>query len=296
MKRGFGGNLLKFLFFLGCIYGILRASIWSYFQTQLFFVPFDAGDLTHIVSHSLSLISQYGQNVVLFLAAIEAGRRLAYKNKISTIPGNKIHVSILQEEINKSQTLSNIYYVLFGSFALIDSGTNLGQFYAVTYVEAQKTLTGTALFTFAAVGSLISVVVVFVEEMFMATANALLHAFNDVLESLGKNRIKSFDLFIDPDKILATRLEERSGKRDGSGEQPQVRPSSSIKYPDNLPRQSSNNSNNNGQGKGDGSSQISTQFRPAPKPVSQSRNLQEPTYHPISYQNMNEKEQEGFDA
>lgn len=286
MKRGFGGNLLKFLFFLGCIYGILRASIWSYFQTQLFFVPFDAGDLTHVVSHSLSLISQYGQNVVLFLAAIEAGRRLAYKNKISNIPGNKVHISILQEEINKSQTLSNIYYVLFGSFALIDSGTNLGQFYAATYVEAQKTLTGTALFTFAAVGSLISVVVVFVEEMFMATANALLHAFNDVLESLGKNRIKSFDLFIDPDKILATRLEERSGKRDGSGNQSQNQTNTSTRsssnIPLNIPRQ--NQGNNNGGGKNN-SSNLSM-------PV-QNKNHTEPTYHLI---NMNEKEKEGFDA
>jgi hypothetical protein len=108
------------------------------------------------------------------------------------------------------------------------------------------------------------------------------------------NLIKSWT---NPERMTESTPRNQSQRNGNSNNnQPQVRPASSIKYPDNLPRQSSNNSNNNGQSKGNSSSQISSQFRPAPKPVSQSRNLQEPTYHPISYQNLNEKEKEGFDA
>jgi hypothetical protein len=213
MKKEFGGNLLKFLFFLACSYGIVRISIWSYVQTQMFFVPFDVESGNSVISNGLALISQYGQNVALFLCTIEAGRRLAYKNKISTIQGNKPHIAILEEEIYKSQTTSNLYYVLFGVFALIDSGTNLGQFESTTLEVAKATLTGFPLLMFMWVGRAISLVVVFVEELFMDTANALLHALNDLLESMGIRRLPSLDLFVDPDKILATRLDERNGKQ-----------------------------------------------------------------------------------
>lgn len=221
MKKEFGGNLLKFLFFLACSYGIVRISIWSYVQTQMFFVPFDVESGSSVISNGLALISQYGQNVVLFLATIEAGRRLAYRNKISTIQGNKSHIAILDEEIYKSQIRSNLYYLLFGTFALIDMGTNLGQFESTTLQVAKNTLSGTPLTLFMWVGRGISLAVVFVEELFMDTANALLHAFNDLLESVGMKRIPSLDLFVDPDKILATKLDERNGKRGSDTVSPQ---------------------------------------------------------------------------
>lgn len=229
MKKEFGGNLLKFLFFLACSYGIVRISIWSYIQTQLFFVPFDVDSGSSVISNGLALISQYGQNVALFLCTIEAGRRLAYKNKISSIQGNKAHVAILQEEIYKSQTTSNLYYILFGVFALIDSGTNLGQFESTTLLVAKSTLAGFPLTMFTWVGRAVSIVVVFVEELFMDTANALLHAFNDLLESMGMRRLPSLDLFVDPDKILATRLDERNGKQ---GQTQQVKTQSAPSYGD----------------------------------------------------------------
>jgi hypothetical protein len=238
MKNEIGKNVLKFLFFLGCVYGIIRVSIWSYFQTQAFFIPFDEGSSSHIISHALSLLSQYGQNVVLFLASIEVGRQLAYTNKISKTQ-NTIHVSILEEEIRKSKTASFIYYSLFGVFAIIDSGTNLGQFFTTTLVEARKTVPpGFALVCFIIIGSLISVVVVFVEELFMNAANALLHALNDILESAGKKRLPGLDLFIDPDKVIATRLDAMNGKAGGGSmgnpQSSQQRPQNQM--PQSLPR------------------------------------------------------------
>lgn len=234
MKREIGKNILKFIFFLLCTYGIVRVSIWSYFQTQAFFVPFDENG-NHVISHAISLLSQYGQNVVLFLASIEAGRRIAYNNKISKIQGNKPHIAILEEEVLKSQTASNIYYALFAVFAIIDSGTNVGQFWNTTYKTAKETIpAGFGLIAFGVVGTLISVVVVFVEELFMNTANAVLHAFNDILESLGKKRLSSLDLFVDPDKVIATRMEERDGSKNNSSQ-------SSQNSNSNVNQQSNNN-------------------------------------------------------
>lgn len=215
MKKEVGGNLLKFLFFIACGYGIVRISIWSYIQTQQFFIPFDTNG-NSVISNGLALIFQYGQNVALFLAAIEAGRRIAYQNKISNSYGNQNHIVILEDEIRKSKTASNIYYILFSVFAIIDAGTNVGQFYSTTLADAKLTMSGSAYTIFMVVGTLVSLSVIFVEELFMDTANATLHAFNDVLESVGLYRISSLDLFIDPDKIIATRLEERgSGKNKG---------------------------------------------------------------------------------
>ncbi len=205
MKKEIGGNILKFLFFLACSYGIVRVSIWSYFQTQGFFIPFDGTSNTTTVSHGLALVSQYGQNVVLFLAVIEAGRRLAYKNKIES--GISVtHASILNEEITKSGRASFLYYTLFGLFAVVDAGTNMGQFEITTLAMAKLTLDGFALTSFTWVGRLLSIMVVFIEELFMDTINALLHALNDVLESAGLNRFQPLDLFVDPDKVIATRL------------------------------------------------------------------------------------------
>jgi hypothetical protein len=215
MKREIGGNLLKFLFFVFCGYGIVRISIWSFFQTQAFFMPFDT-DGTKEISTALALAFQYGQNIALFMAGMGAAKRIAYKNKITTIQ-NKVHITILQDEIRKSQNASYLYYVLFGVFALVDAGTNLGQFMVETVPSAGSMFSGFGLTLFIILGGLLSIVVVFVEELFMDTANAVLHAFNDVLESLGKKRIASLDLFVDPDKIIATRLEELSGKRGGDG-------------------------------------------------------------------------------
>ncbi len=226
MKREIGKNILKFIFFLLCTYGIIRVSIWSYFQTQAFFIPFDENG-THVISHAISLLSQYGQNVVLFLATIEAGRRIAYNNKISKIQNNRAHVTILEEEVSKSQVSSNIYYTLFTVFALIDAGTNVGQFWNTTYQTAKSSIpAGFGLIAFGSVGTLFSIVVVFVEELFMNTANALLHAFNDILESLGKKRLASLDLFVDPDKVIATRMEERDGNKNYSSHQTQQNQSS----------------------------------------------------------------------
>lgn len=226
MKREIGKNILKFIFFALCTYGIIRVSIWSYFQTQEFFIPFNEGG-TSVISHAMALLSQYGQNVVLFLATIEAGRRIAYTNKISKVRENRAYVSILEEEIKKSQTASNIYYSLFAVFGLIDSGTNLGQFFNTAYKTAQSTIpAGIGLITFAIVGSLFSIVVVFVEELFMNTANALLHALNDIVESLGYERFKPLDLFVDPDKIIATRMDERNGKSGSYSNTAQSNPSS----------------------------------------------------------------------
>ena len=215
MKKEFGGNFLKLLFFIACGYGIVRISIWSYFQTQMFFAPFDT-DGTRLISNGLALIFQYGQNVALFLAAIEGGRRIAYQNKISKSHGNPSHINILEEEIRKSRVSSNIYYLLFTAFAIIDAGTNMGQFYLTTLADARVTMSGTPYTIFMIVGTMVSLAVIFVEELFMDTANAMLHAFNDVLESVGLYRIPSLDLFIDPDKIIATKLEERGDKSNKS--------------------------------------------------------------------------------
>jgi hypothetical protein len=245
MKREFGGNFIKLLFFIACVYGIIRISIWSYFQTQLFFSPFDGTSGDTIISNGLSLLSQYGQNVVLFLAMIEAGRRIAYTNKINKLSGNKAHIAILEEEINKSNVASNIYYSLFAVFALIDAGTNLGEFFKVTYIQATLTITDkTSLIIFAIVGGIISVVVVFVEELFMAAVNATLHAFNDVLTSMGKKRFSSLDLFVDPDVILATRLESGDkGTSKGSSSNNSPR-DTARDFPVNIPRQGSSGNQN----------------------------------------------------
>lgn len=227
MKREIGGNILKFMFFVFCGYGIVRISIWSFYQTQAFFMPFDTND-TKEISTALALAFQYGQNISLFMAGMGAAKRIAYKNKITTIQ-NKVHITILQDEIRKSQNISYLYYVLFTVFALVDAGTNIGQFMVETVPSAESMFSGFGLSLFIALGGLLSIVVVFVEELFMDTANAVLHAFNDVLESLGKKRISSLDLFVDPDKIIATRLGELSGKR--GGEERPTPPASEIRMP-----------------------------------------------------------------
>ncbi len=289
MKREIGGNILRFLFYVVCGYAIVRISIWSYYQTQAFFSPFDT-DGTSVVSHALSLLVTYGQNVVLFLAAIEAGRRLAYQNKIKHI-SNQVHISILKEEIEKSQRESYIYYSLFAVFACIDAGTNLGQFYVTTMVDAALKFTGITLIIFGVVGTLLSVVVVFVEELFMNTVNAILHAFNDIRESMGRKRIDALDLFIDPDKILATRLGERSGggnnggsgngggnNRQEQGRKEGVNTQSRQDLTSRLPRQKS-------------PLERGEEFRPAPKSKS-SMEQKEPTYHQLIYPDLNSVEEQ----
>ena len=70
MKEELGGNILKLAFFSLCIYGIVRLSIWSYFQTQAFFEPFDGESGNTIISNAMALLFQYGQNVSLFLASL----------------------------------------------------------------------------------------------------------------------------------------------------------------------------------------------------------------------------------
>jgi hypothetical protein len=214
MRREIGGNILKLLFFIACGYGIVRLSIWSFFQTQLFFVPFDAPN-SSTISTALAFVFQYGQNIALFMAAMSMSKVLAYKNKKSTT-NNQTHVSILNDEIRKATNIAVIYYCLFGVFALVDGGTNVGQFFSSTAKDAEVTLTGWTLTGFMAVGTLVCVVVVFVEELFMDTVNAILHAFNDVMESIGTRRIPSLDLFVDPDVIIATKLDERTGGRNKS--------------------------------------------------------------------------------
>ena len=68
----------------------------------------------------------------------------------------------------------------------------------------------------------------------MNTANAVLHAFNDILESLGKKRLSSLDLFVDPDKVIATRMEERDGSKNNYSQ-------SSQNSNSNVNQQSNNN-------------------------------------------------------
>ena len=210
MKKEFGGHLLKFLFFLGCIIGLTIVSIWSYRQTQLFFAPFDGTSGTTTISNSMALIFQYGQNVALFLVAIEAGRRLAYQNKKEN-ERNPSHIAILDEEVNKSHIKSIVYYVLFGIFALVDAGTNIGQFFNGTIQTYVSSYTGNVSTLFYIVGGTACLAIVFIEEVAIDNLNALFHAFNDVLESVGVRRIESFDLFVDPNKLIATRLTEKLG-------------------------------------------------------------------------------------
>lgn len=229
-RKGLGSNLLKLIFFIACGYGIVKISIWSFYQTQAFFSPYDT-DGTKVISTSLSLIAQYGQNVALFLAAIEAGRVLAYKNKIATL-SNQVHVKILKDEIRKSENLITFYWFLFVVFSVIDGGTNLGQFYTTTYKTAMGAYDGWTLKIFWIVGTLISIAVVIFEEFFMATVNAVFHALNDVLENIGFRRFPSLDMFIDPDVILATRLSASEGnKAQNNGNQ------------NNQSRQNQNNGN-----------------------------------------------------
>lgn len=229
-RKGLGSNLLKLIFFIACGYGIIKISIWSFYQTQAFFSPFDSEEST-VISFSWALISQYGQNVALFLAAIEAGRVLAYRNKIAVI-SNQVHIKILKDEIRKSENLITFYWFLFGVFSVIDAGTNLGQFYATTYKTATEVHDGWTLKIFWTVGTLIAIAVVIFEEFFMATVNAVFHALNDVLENMGFRRFPSLDMFIDPDVILATRLSASEGnKTQNNGSQ------------NNQSRQNQNNGN-----------------------------------------------------
>lgn len=216
MKKELGGNVLKFLFFGLCLYGIVRISIWSYFQTQAFFAPFDAlagvGG-SAIISNALAMIFQYGQNVALFMVAIESAKITAYNNKLNE-SRNENHRVILGEEINSSNIKKIIYYVLFGVFAIVDAGTNVGEFLKDTAV-GQGTL-------FVSLGVIICLVVVFIEEIATDTVNAILHAFNDILESFGINRVLALDSFVDPERILATRMNERFGNT--GPHKPQNRP------------------------------------------------------------------------
>ena len=129
MRKELGGNILKFLFFGLCLYGIIRVSIWSYIQTQLFFVPFDYDSGNTIISNAMAMIFQYGQNIALFMCAIENAKITAYSNKSASSREDK-YIIILDEEINKSRMKMIVYYILFGVFALVDAGTNVGQFFA----------------------------------------------------------------------------------------------------------------------------------------------------------------------
>jgi hypothetical protein len=292
MKREIGGNILRFLFYFVCGYAIVRISIWSYYQTQAFFSPYDT-DGTTVISNALSLFVTYGQNVVLFLAAIEAGRRLAYQNKIKNI-SNQVHISILKEEIEKSQKESYIYYFLFGACACIDAGTNLGQFYVTTMFDASLKFTGITLTIFGVVGTILSILVVFVEELFMSTVNAILHAFNDIRESMGRKRIDALDLFIDPDKILATRLGERNGGGNNSGSGN----SGGGNNRQEQGRREGVNTQSNTQTRQDLTSRLPRQKTPSERGENNKNSvmMNEPTYHQISnklYTDLNKAEEEG---
>lgn len=294
MRREVGGNILKLLFFIGCGYGIVRISIWSFIQTQAFFAPYDT-DGTRVISTALALAFQYGQNIALFMAAIGVTKSLAYKNKILSVSGNRIHVNILEEEIRKCERSTFIYYILFTIFALIDAGTNLGQFFVQTVPSAEAKFSGIALTTFIVLGSLLSVVVVFVEELFMDTANAVLHAMNDVLESLGKNRIPSLDLFVDPDKIIAIKLDERGGRSSGESS----RGNGGQTQRGNL----GNNGSNANRGGGSAKRAQLEHSRNTPKPIqeySDEGSLPPLTYHPVGMQTNSQQArnnaQDSFDA
>ncbi len=238
MQKELGRNILKFFFFAVCTIGIIIVSVWSYYQTQEFFSPFDylSGFGNGVVSNGLSLIAQYGQNVALFITMIEAGRRVAYGNKLDKLrgSGNKSHIAILEEEIRKSKNTTLFFWILFGVFAFVDAGTNVGEFNRTVAVNAAITFTGLTLTLFTIFGNTIVVAIVFVEELFMYSLDSTLHAFNDLLESLGKKRIAAFDLFVDPDKVIATKMEEKGGKN--FKDEAPSRPSTS--YPPTLPKAS----------------------------------------------------------
>lgn len=267
MEKGIFGNVFKFLFYLACAIGIVIVSIWSYTQTQQFYSPYDAlsnfGNET--VSNALSLITQYGQNLALFIVLIESGRRIAYQNKIVKLNREKPNsfqnqIIILEEEINKSRKLTIGAYSLFVIFAGIDAGTNIGEFEKTIVPQAVASFENSSfgLNIFIWGGRILSIAIVFIEELFLHAVNAVSHSFNDILESLEIKRIDALDLFTDPDKVIATRMEEKIGKGSStsvvsktseqnqnrqpvSQNNPQQRPNQTFHTPQNRPNQNHQN-------------------------------------------------------
>lgn len=162
----FGKALVETILFWFFTSGIIFLSYWSFEQTWIFV---RSGNPVE-VAFWLAIAIQYGQNVFLFMAGV-------HKDKTW--------------EINEKITLRyrDLYLVSFAILALIDAGTNVGQWRASNPEIASTFNVASITWTFICIG------VIFVEELLVISLSASLFKTNDLLESIGFSRIDIFDAF-----------------------------------------------------------------------------------------------------
>ncbi len=212
--REAAGQIILAVFCVALLVAIIRASYWSFEQTWDFMKVFDDPKSTdQTVSLAFAIIVQYGQNPALWgyfmLRKIKATlERQLESNKTSLLLRQKLE-----------STVRGMWFLLFVFvvFAAIDSFTNIGQFNAEhPDLPAMLWITGNAF----------CIVVVFFEEGFTFTLNALFHIINDIRVIYGYSRWKTLDAF-DPRAVLDTSSSTPQGDF----------PSRSSSYPQQRPTQ-----------------------------------------------------------
>jgi len=164
MKATIGRSLIEFFLFWAVVLALLALSYWSFIQTLKFF---EAGNQDKWAALMLAVAAQFGQNLML------AGAEL-WKGRLELSPKLKVEYSYLW--------LSG-----FCVLAFIDAATNIGEWRRLN-PETANILTLVSVVMYA-----VCVAVVFVEELVGIAAATALYKTNDLLESLGFNRVPAFD-------------------------------------------------------------------------------------------------------
>ncbi len=194
------------------LYALVRTSWWSYTQTEEFLRIFNSvGDVGVTMSHVLSIIVQYGQNVVLWIGMQERKEYVFLQRKLEDLSKSKRGASqrdkerldkiIFKSEQELKKKLGTAFIWLGGyfSFLVVDIFTNVGQF-LLTFNDTGADVISSAVgaspnivLLAKAGGVLMMVVVAFVEEAVPGVLTAFGTAFNDIFEYYGWKRLRGWD-------------------------------------------------------------------------------------------------------
>lgn len=187
--REAAGQIILALLCVFLLCAIVRASYWSFEQTWDFMKVFDTPKSTdQSVSLAFAVIVQYGQNPALWGFFMFRKMKSGIERQLDSNKGSLL----LKQKLASANRAMWFLLGVFIVFAAIDSFTNIGQFNADhPDLPMMIWLTGNSF----------CIVVVFFEEGFTFTLNALFHIINDIRVIYGYARWKTLDAF-DPRSVV----------------------------------------------------------------------------------------------
>ena len=194
-------------------YCLVRASLWSYNQSEEFLRIFNGASDTGIpISHILAVIIQYGQSLFIWWAIKSYKRYKVITRNITEVAkaqktangADKARLQAVEFKYREELTTEYWNTIIWASLYVlslgVDIGTNVGQFLLGFNGSGSAVLTETVGYTPAigliakVGGSLLVAMIAFVEEMIPGTLTATGTAFNDIMETLGVKRLWFWDL------------------------------------------------------------------------------------------------------